>query len=88
MAEIKEFCEAIIKYGGYPILLIWVWQLDAEQEEMKNKMFECFEDKEDILKNRSISNRNKDTFYIRPIMVATLPTKCHETKEEYEEDAC
>lgn len=81
MAEFKVYLEAIGKYGVIPVLILWVWKLDKEQQEMKEKMFECFEDKEDILKNR-MSSHDKKTLYIKPYMVAILPCK-KENENEY-----
>lgn len=81
MAELTGVLDAIIKYGGYPILLIWVWNLDAEQTEMKEKMFDCFQDKEDILKNRITNHENK-TLFIKPYMVAVLPCKQNNNDDE------
>ena len=77
MADMKEFLDSIIKYGGYPILLVWVWTLDKEQEEIKDKLYECFDDKELILKNKVTTNDNK-IFYVKPLMLAVL------TKEQDE----
>jgi hypothetical protein len=81
MADLKEFFEAIVKYGVLPIFCVWVWQQDREIEEIKTKMYECFDDKEDILKNKISNDTNKKS-YIMPYMVAVLPCKEHD-KYEY-----
>jgi len=80
MAEVKEYLDAIAKFGVIPILVVWVYKLDTDQQEIKEKLFECFDDKEDILKNR-FSSHNKKTLYIKPYMVAVLP--CKKQEDEY-----
>ena len=81
MAEFKVYLDAIAKFGVVPILVIWVYKLDKEQQEMKEKLFDCFDDKEDILKNR-MSSHDKKTLYIKPYMVAVLPCK-KQNEDEY-----
>jgi hypothetical protein len=81
MAEFKVYLDAIAKFGVVPILCMWVYKLDKEQTEIKEKLFDCFDDKEDILKNR-MSSHDKKTIYIKPYMVAVLPCKKNE-KDEY-----
>lgn len=80
MADFKEYFDAIAKFGVIPILVVWVWKLDSEQQEIKEKLFDCFDDKEDILKHR-FSKYDKKTYYVKPYMVAVLP--CKKEDDEY-----
>jgi len=74
MTNINTYLDAIAKFGVIPILIVWVYKLDQEQQEIKYKLYDCFEDKEYILKNRLSKKENK-TLYIKPYMVAVLPCK-------------
>lgn len=82
MADFKMYLDAIAKFGVVPILVIWNYKLDKEQSYIKEKMFDCFQDKEDILKNR-MSSDNKKTLYIKPYLVAVLPSKENQKEDEY-----
>jgi len=81
MANINTYLDAIAKFGVIPILVMWVYKLDKDQQDIKDKLFECFDDKEDILKNR-FSSHKKNTLYVKPYMVAVLPCK-QNNKNEY-----
>lgn len=85
MPEFKVYLDAIAKFGVVPILVIWNYKLDKEQSYIKEKMFDCFQDKEDILKNR-MSSHDKKTLYIKPYMVAVLPCKEKKENEYYREN--
>ena len=74
MTNINTYLDAIAKFGVIPILIVWVYKLDQEQQEIKVKLFDCFDDKEDILKNRFSKKENK-TLYVKPYIVAVLPNK-------------
>jgi hypothetical protein len=81
MANINTYLDAIAKFGVIPILIVWVYKLDQEQQEIKVKLFDCFDDKEDILRNR-FSNKDNKTLYVKPYMVAVLPCKNKNNKYE------
>lgn len=81
MTELKNATEIIIKYGVLPVLIVNVWWINTELQEVKEKMYECFDDKEVILKNK-VTNNSSNVFYIKPRLDAVLPTKKQEEKRE------
>lgn len=72
MKEFKDILDLTIKFGVVPILMINVYWLNSELGEVKEKMYDCFDDKETILRNRTTNNSNKGSFNH---FIAILPTK-------------
>lgn len=87
--EIKAILELIKTYGVRGILILCLIWMNNRLNTVEEKMFDCFDDRETILKNRSVENKPKALFLIKPMMVAVLPSKkCNITEIEDEEDIC
>lgn len=84
MKELKDTLDLVIKFGVIPILMINVWWLNSELGEVKERMYDCFEDKETILRNRTTNNNEKKEPSLN-WLVAVLPSSIT-TKKENKDD--
>jgi hypothetical protein len=73
MKEFKDTLDLVIKFGVIPVLMINVWWLNSELSEVKEKMYDCFDEKETILRNRTTDNRS--TSNVKYLSVAIIPEK-------------
>ena len=78
MSDLKNLLEIIIKFGVLPVLIINVYWLNTKLADVEEKMYDCFDDRETILKNRVSKENNRSRSISKTLIVAVLPSNNEE----------
>ena len=76
--SLKNLLEIIIKFGVLPVLIINVYWLNTKLADVEEKMYDCFDDREMILKNHVSKENNRSKSISKTLIVAVLPSNNEE----------